>query len=432
LSRIFLTCNFYYEICSNRRAIGSDNQPVDYFNMNSSYALKIFSRLFFISFFACTSNVFAQWTPCSGTSALTVYCLAAKDNVLFAGTAAGVFFSPDTGSTWTLRSNGITADTILSLFIADSIAIAGTKGGGIFRSSDNGLNWQAVNTGVTDSVIHCFTGIGTKLFAGGDRGEVFSSDDYGYSWQVQTIGIPSYTPVYAMAVSGTELFAGHTFGIEKSIDTGSTWMTSGVTVTSFLSFAVTGSEIYGGAGGDGIFYSTDHFATFAMNSGGMVNTNITSIVAADSVVFASSDGGGVHVTTNHSLYWDDFNTGLADIVVNALTISGNYLFAGTASSGVWKRSLDEVTEVTENYFLRNNDIIIYPNPARSTIIIDLSKTSVRKGSITIVNLCGEVSYRIGFEDSKYVLTDISELVPGIYFIQVSGEKLSFNKKIAIN
>src|SRR5690348_8843462 len=89
-----------------------------------------------------SSDVHAQWQQCIGAAGQNIHCIAIKDSILFAGTDQGVFFSADTGNSWTLRGNGLTSDTVLSLLIASNYVLAGTQGGGIFHTVNDGLLWQ--------------------------------------------------------------------------------------------------------------------------------------------------------------------------------------------------------------------------------------------------------------------------------------------------
>ena len=65
---------------------------------------------------------------------------------------------------------------------------------------------------------------------------------------------------------------------------------------------------------------------------------ITSIAVSGSNIFAGTFGGGVFLSTNNGTSWSEVNNGLTNQQVTALTISGNDIFAGTNGGGVFLSS----------------------------------------------------------------------------------------------
>jgi hypothetical protein len=62
-----------------------------------------------------------------------VRALAADGTSLYAGTErAGVFVSPDNGTTWTAVNKGLTNLKVLSLAVKGTALLAGTQGSGVF------------------------------------------------------------------------------------------------------------------------------------------------------------------------------------------------------------------------------------------------------------------------------------------------------------
>jgi hypothetical protein len=383
-----------------------------------------------IFFLIMHSLGFGQWQPCAGTAGLNVHCIAAGDSLLFAGTDNGVYFSADSGNTWTLRSNGITPDTVLALLIAGSHVFAGTNGGGIFSSINNGLSWQSSNNGISNAVIHCFTESGTKIFAGADEGAIFLSVDSGINWSLLNTGIVQ-TPVNALATKDTSVFAAHNFGISVSSDGGTTWTTTGITVTNFISFTVKDSEIYAGSGGDGIFYTADNFSTWDLHNNGMTELVITSMTTSATAVFAASAGNGVYVSTNHGANWTTWNTGLTDLVAQAVITSNGNAFAGTASAGIWRRGLGDVTSADENFISKGNELNLFPNPLHDNFTIELNAGNTVESEIKflrIFNSCGEEVKKKIFQGRKCSL-NVSDFEPGIYLIEVKSKESTVIKRV---
>jgi len=178
-------------------------------------------------------------------------------SMLFAGTDSGAFRSADAGRSWLAANRGLPdtdADTGLTDVVVSALAplpeknliYAGTARG-VFKSTNGGRRWQPVNRGIpaTDP----FTGVsltpvhplvayrdrqhGTlNLFAGTARG-LFRSTDGGEHWQRAALpvagGIGGMPEILSLAVLDdkaalvTRVYAGLSDGLWSSIDHGVTW-----------------------------------------------------------------------------------------------------------------------------------------------------------------------------------------------------------------
>jgi hypothetical protein len=88
--------------------------------------------------------------------------------------------------------------------VADNAGRRG--GGGVFLSTNNGTSWTAVNNGLTNTFVRALAVSGTNLFAGTvEGGGVFLSTNNGTSWTATGL---TNRDVMAFAISGTNLFAG--------------------------------------------------------------------------------------------------------------------------------------------------------------------------------------------------------------------------------
>ena len=125
----------------------------------------------------------------------------------------------------------------------------GTSGSGVFLSTNNGTSWTAVNTGLTDAAVYALAVSGTNLFAG-TYGGVFLSTNNGTSWTEVSTGLTN-AAVHALAVSGTNLFAGTSHGVFLSTNNGTGWTASnaGLTNTYLTSLAVSGTNLFAGTSG---------------------------------------------------------------------------------------------------------------------------------------------------------------------------------------
>ena len=123
-----------------------------------------------------TTNNGASWTEVNyGLTYRHVFCLAASDTNLLAGTgfwsAGSVFLSTNNGTNWTEVNSGLPSYSVNSLVIYDKNFIAGTDFGGVFISTDSGTNWTEANNGLTNTWVRCLATVfseagDTNLFAG--------------------------------------------------------------------------------------------------------------------------------------------------------------------------------------------------------------------------------------------------------------------------
>lgn len=165
--------------------------------------------------FAGASGVFlstdngTSWTAVnSGLTNTAVISLAASGDHLFAGLyRGGVFLSTNSGTSWSPTGPGLPADTGVScLAVIGTNVFAATYGAGVFRSTNNGTSWTAANLGLPSSTLF-FVVSGTSLFAA-STGGVFRSTNNGTSWAKFGSGFGNYWPIYSLAISSTNLFAG--------------------------------------------------------------------------------------------------------------------------------------------------------------------------------------------------------------------------------
>ena len=199
-----------------------------------------------------------------------------------------------------------------------------------------GAQWVQTN-GPYGGYISALAVSGSNLFAGTDGG-VFLSTNNGGSWTAANNGLLGR--ISALAVSGSDLFAA-SGGVFHSSNNGLTWgpVNSGLTYASVTTLAVSGSNLFAGTvysgtgagtGTGGVFLSTNKGESWVLVNTGLTNTDIYSLVASGSNVFAgTANGGGVFLSTNNGGNWTPVNTGLTNTAIHALTVSGSNLFAGT-------------------------------------------------------------------------------------------------------
>jgi len=192
------------------------------------------------------------------------------------------------------------------------------------------LSWTAINSGLTDNVVFALTVSGENLFAGTHRGVCLSTNN-GTSW-IQT-GLTN-TVVNALTVSGTNLFAGTQVGVFLSTNNGTSWtaVNTGLTSSNVSALAVYGTNLFAGTYGDGVFLSTNNGTSWT--AAHTPFSGFSQMIQLGPNLFAGT-GNGVFLSTNSGTSWTAINSGLTDTFVRALAVFGGSLFAGTGAGGVF-------------------------------------------------------------------------------------------------
>jgi hypothetical protein len=163
------------------------------------------------------------------------FAVQAWDRWVWVGTAEGVYYSNDAGSTWTNRDSlyGISGEFVVSLevqYLEDDFLIwAGTNPthtgqySGISMSADTGQTWQTFLTGYVGEGAWNFAFQDTTVWAATSRG-LFKTEDLGATWEQFTAshGLPS-SEVYSVAVLDDIVYAGTLDGLAFTSDGGGTW-----------------------------------------------------------------------------------------------------------------------------------------------------------------------------------------------------------------
>ena len=102
-------------------------------------------------------------------------------------------------------------------------------------------------------------------------------------------------------------------------------------------------------------------------------------------------------------------------------VSGDYVFELTVTDDNGNSSMDSVTVSVVNNLRYENQLAVYPNPAKSNISIQLSSDTTGPMHVNIYNSGGImvktfVSEKAGVQFQK--LINISTMQPGLYYVEV--------------
>jgi hypothetical protein len=246
--------------------------------------------------------------------------------------------------------------------------------------------------------------------------------------------------IECLAVSGTNLFAGTAGGgVFLSTNSGASWTTvnAGLTNTDVLSLAVSGTNLFAGTAGGGVFLSADSGTSWTAVNTGLTDNSVWDLAVSGTNLFAGTYLG-VFLSTTNGTSWTAASTGLTNTCVTALAISGTNLFAGTYFAGIWRRPLSEmITDVERRELLPPSFALEqnYPNPFNPNSNIRYQISEFRYIKLAVYDLLGrEVAVLVNERKApgKYEVNfDGSNLAGGVYFYRLQAGDFTQTKRLLL-
>jgi len=292
--------------------------------MDQSKQIEELSRqlnLFAIVFNSCSNSVEPNSSPAWAQVLrnCNVNAIAVAGRNIYAATENnGIYLSTDDGANWSAVNNGLPIYIGSPYYLPlSSIALCGKyvfagvpfgrEGNVVYRSTNNGTSWSVCDSGISNSSIYALATSGTDIFAGTDSG-TFRSTNYGATWT--QVG---YNPrVINFGVSGSNLFEGTANGAYLTTNNGVSWssLNSGLpTPKTIVSLAISGMNLL--ADVDGWYYHSTNNGTSWTHTDSGFNDIYT--LAASGSDFFSGHWGGVYRSKNNGASWTSVNTGLTNL-----------------------------------------------------------------------------------------------------------------------
>jgi BNR/Asp-box repeat. len=343
----------------------------------------------------------ASWTQVNQGISLNVSCVAVNGTKLYAGTlGGGIFVTNDDGMSWTALSTFSASyqgfqGYINGLVVTDStifISNGGSNNGNVLDgsvelSTDNGNSWTSVNSNLTNTCVWALAISGTKVFAGTEGAGIFCTTNYGTSWTLARAGLSNDT-VWALAANDENIFAGTQDGLCVSIDSGSSWSKIDIQVKSGWKFKSIGALALRG---DSLFASTD---------------------------------AGDYFSTDNGKNWT-LMPRQANIRIQGLAATNSFLFAGT-SSRVWKIPMSQINGaiassqiLPTNWSLKQN----YPNPFNPGTTIRFGLPQRSRVRLSVFNLLGQQVAELANEElnaGEIEKTWNANVASGLYFYRIEA------------
>jgi len=278
----------------------------------------------------------------NGFSGVYVSSLILLNDQLVASTSRGNFASNNLGENW----SPIIIDTANQFFSSilqfKSSSFLSTKNLGIIFSPDNGTTWEKRNEGLGGLFVSKLIKSKDKLFNVSRKiqgiSALYYSTNLGINWIESKINAEKEYFVNEIIEFNDNLFIGtHSEGIFRSTNNGNTWFSCSIGLDDYnpnipILFALN-DKIYAIDYSEGVYESGNIGKSwdFIENS----PTQVSCVVVYGNKVFASTSFHGIYKSEDGCKTWDKISTNALLESTWSLIIEDGYLFAGTRN-GVWR------------------------------------------------------------------------------------------------
>lgn len=212
-----------------------------------------------------------------------------------------------------------------------------SPGGGNPGGGTSGGTWQEVGSFNTGEIVYTLTfDVNGNTYSGTMGGKIYKSVDGGKNWsRINTSMNVGW--IWSLVFHNNVLFASTEKGIYKL--NGANWVEAGLKDVDVRSLATSGSVLYAGTWGSGVYSSVDNGTNWNQIKTGMENyLAVQAItVAKNGDVFAGTAGGGMFKLFAGESKWYQYDLG--NNIVWALGSNTSAVIASTYGGGVY-RSLD--------------------------------------------------------------------------------------------
>jgi photosystem II stability/assembly factor-like uncharacterized protein len=130
--------------------------------------------------------------------------------------SAGVQRSSDAGATWTTVNNGLPANPIIRVLLADPVTpglVYAAGAAGVYRSVNGGGAWTPILNGLPSGPADVLSlaidpGNPSILYAGSASGGLYRSMDRGASWTLTPLTVPLVTAIAVDPANSSRMYAG--------------------------------------------------------------------------------------------------------------------------------------------------------------------------------------------------------------------------------
>jgi hypothetical protein len=215
---------------------------------------------------------------------------------------------------------------------------------------------------------------------------------------------------------------------------------NGAHLEAVLSLEANDSLVFAGTDDVGIFRSNDNGQQWKQIAGTNQYGDVYSIAIASSQVFYGTTYGGIYSSDDFGNTFSANNVGLRyknttlPFLVKDLLILGDTIYAAT-DLGVFKQGLLNINTATIEQHESEMRISVYPNPAKSNIIIectfDLPATTNIILTNNLMNLNISLNNSTHNSGKQIIEYNTSGLADGLYFLQIKFPGKLYAQKIIL-
>lgn len=340
--------------------------------------------------------------------------ISSGSDLFTVGNNSLVFKSTNNGVNWTIDGGNATNPCSIAS-LNTNILVGGL---GIWRTTNNGLNWiMYPNTGTR--AYYALAVSGSTIYAGTNEA-TYKTLNGGANWSMLTSQIDS---VHAIAASGSTIYLGTYSGLYASTNSGLSFVArnNGLSNLNINALAISGTNAFVGVGTPasigGIYLSTNYgYNWTSVNNGIPTNQQVYVITISGTNIFASTSTG-IYLSTNNGTNWTNKTQNMNNIGgIHMISIQNNYIFVGTAN-GLWRRlysdiisGIENIPETVTNYSLSQN----FPNPFNPSTKISYSIPKSELVTLKVYDILG-----------KEVSTLLNEVhSPGTYSLDFNSKALT--------
>jgi len=344
---------------------------------------------------ALTDHMVMENWVAGGLGAENVLALVVQPTdaqVMYAGTARGIFKSTDRGVNWVMSAIGqeVRVRSIAIDPVTPSTLYIGTEGQGVSKSTDGGESWKKTNTGLTNLSVFALVmdPKDTQVLYAGTGAGVFKTGNAGNGWSASSTGLTN-TKITALVVHPEDskvLFAGSAIGIFRSQQAGTGWKAvhSGGTgfIVSAIVFDPTDEKVMYAATAKGVYKSVDGGDQWEARTLGLNKLDTECILVDPSnpqIVYVGVTGGGIYRSVDGGESWSSFGLGATTSTVTCLVLNGPILASTAKGLVALSFRPDLAVEVAETgHFLSGSY-------GRFTLRVTNAGLGASEGNTTIVN-----------------------------------------------
>lgn len=411
-----------------------------------------------------------QWSEVNNglTVDLKVSCLTIGEEGLFLGTSTsrgGVYQWIDDISDWILVNEGLINTNIRDMVYNNNYLYVVTEDG-VYYSIYNDIKWIKISEGLDRAAFNLESNSLNEVFVGTGDGIYKLSSNKKWDKVYEDEDSPVQNRIFDMCLSfDGKMFAGHGYGVLKSVDNGSSWIKIPFThINNIINrnvFCVAANKTndlfaavnYYNGPKHRFLYRLMHYddtwrpvieygVHLSSSSSYVINDII--LTSYENLVVAMN-GKGISYSSDNGDSWIETNYGLQNLVVNALTEdSDNIIYAGTDEGVYYCENLsnvivnnDDVAKIRQ-YFLHN-----YPNPFNPETTIKYSLPIEQPSynvTVKIVDALGQVvkvlinqkqssgEYTIKWNGQN---SSGQSMPSGVYFCVIEAGKLIETQKMLL-